>query len=347
MTPRNAARTFHCTFKWNGASAVKSAGFVLCTLLFFLVPFAGVVQAQAVKLEDRLATGDHSANVNGVKFWYAVRGAGPLLIVQAPGWGIGSEYLQNGLAPLEAHFTLVFYDARGSGQSGRPADEKKMSTSDMVDDLEGLRQYWRLPRITVLGHSHGGAIALGYAIRYPKRVKKLILVDSNIQDFNEDAIVQKELEARKGDKRFEDAIAEAIKPWPNLQLTTDQEFETYLRRIGPLYFYDPDKYAPLLEKTAPSLPSVWANHANAAADAKSTIKEDSVMNRVRARTLILVGQNDWICPPAIAERIHAAIRGSKIRTFERTGHFPWIEDAPQFFESVTHFLKESRRKEGR
>ncbi|MHB8487195.1 MAG: alpha/beta fold hydrolase [Candidatus Acidiferrales bacterium] len=299
--------------------------------------FAGVVQAQAVKLEDRLAQGRHSADVNGVKFWYAVRGAGPLLIVQAPGWGIGSEYLQNGLAPLEAHFTLVFYDTRGSGQSGRPADEKKMSTSDMVDDLEGLRQYWRLPRISVLGHSHGGAIALGYAIRYPKRVEKLILVDSNIQDFNEEAIVQKELETRKGDKRFEAAIAEAMKPWPNLQLTTDQEFGASLARVLPLYFYDPDKYAPLLEKTAPSLPSVWANHANAAADAKPMIKEDGRMNRVRARTLLLVGQNDWICSPAIAERIHAAIRGSKIRIFERTGHFPWIEDSDEFFRDVTRF----------
>lgn len=344
METRNARRAFDCTSRWNEASAVKSVGFVLGLLLFFLAP---LVQGQSAKSEARLAKGEHSGNVNGIKFWYAVRGAGPLLIVQAPGWGIGSEYLQNGLVPLEAHFTLVFYDTRGSERSSRPADEKRMSTSDMVDDLEGLRKYWGLSRISVLGHSHGGAIALGYAIRYPKRVEKLILVDSNIQDFNEEAIAHQELEARKGDKRFEAAISEAMKPWPNPQLTTDEEFGASLGRVLPLYFYDPDKYAPLLEKTAPSLPSVWANHANAAADAKSSIKEDSMMNRVRARTLILVGQNDWICPPAIAERIHAAVRGSEIRIFERTGHFPWIEDAPQFFESVTHFVKESRKKKGR
>jgi len=67
------------------------------------------------------------------------------------------------------------------------------------------------------------------------------------------------------------------------------------------------------------------------------IKEDGRMNGVRARTLILVGQNDWICSPAIAERIHAAIRGSKIRTFEKTGHFPWIEDSDEFFRDVTRF----------
>jgi len=341
MTPRNAARTFHCTFKWNGAGAVKSAGLVLCTLLFFLAP---VSQAQSAKPDARLAKGEHSANVNGVKFWYAVRGAGPLLIVQAPGWGIGSEYLQNGLVPLEAHFTLVFYDTRGSGRSSRPADETKMSTSDMVDDLEGLRQYWRLPRISVLGHSHGGAIALGYAIRYPKRVKKLILVDSNITDFDASPIVAQELAARRNDPRFKDAVAPMTGDWP--APATDQEFEAYLRRIGPLYFYDPVANLPKLLKMAPSLPSAWVNRSNPAADAKSTLKEDGAMNAVKAPTLILVGRNDFICSPPIAERIHAAIQNSTLVVFEKCGHFPWIEDAPQFFESVMRFLKESRSKEG-
>lgn len=335
MTPRNAARAFHCTFKWNGASAVKSAGFVLCMLLFFLASFAGVVQAQAVKLEDRLAQGGHSANVNGVKFWYAVRGAGPLLIVQAPGWGIGSEYLQNGLVPLEAHFTVVFYDTRGSGRSGQPVDETKMSTSDMVDDLESLRKYWGLPRISVLGHSHGGAIALGYAIRYPKRVKRLILVDSNITDFDASPIIAKELATRRNDPRFKDAVAAMTGDWP--APATDQEFETYLRRIGPLYFYDPVANLPKLLKMAPSLPSAWVNRSNPAADAKSTLKEDGAMNAVKAPTLILVGRNDFICSPPIAERIHAAIQNSTLVVFEKCGHFPWIEDPREFFGDVTRF----------
>ena len=77
MTPRNAARTPRCNLKWNGASGAKSAGFVLALLLFFVATFS---QAQSAKQDARLAKGEHSANVNGVKFWYAVRGAGPLLI---------------------------------------------------------------------------------------------------------------------------------------------------------------------------------------------------------------------------------------------------------------------------
>lgn len=308
---------------------------IIVVVVAFFACFACVVQAQSAKPSARLAQGGHSANVNGVKFWYAVRGAGPLLIVQAPGWGIGSEYLQNGLVPLEAHFTLVFYDTRGSGRSSRPADETKMSTSDMVDDLEGLRKYWGLRRISVLGHSHGGAIALGYAIRYPKRVRKLILVDSNIIDFDASPIIAQELATRRNDPRFKDAIAPMAGGWP--APATDQEFEAHLRRIGPLYFYDPVANLPKLLKMAPSLPSAWVNRFNPAADAKSTLKEDGAMNAVKAPTLVLVGRNDFICSPPIAERIHAAIQKSTLVVFEKCGHFPWIEDPREFFGDVTRF----------
>lgn len=78
---------------------------------------------------EYLDSGNHDAELNGVKFWYSKVGHGPLLIVQAPGWGVGSEYLRNGLAPLADHFTLVFYDPRGSGRSSEPSDSKSTTTS--------------------------------------------------------------------------------------------------------------------------------------------------------------------------------------------------------------------------
>ncbi len=309
------------------------------TFLIFVLSglcFLAVAQMKALASNAKLSSGEHFATVNGIEFQYFVSGSGPLLVVQAPGWGIGSEYLRNGLVPLETDFTFVTYDTRGSGHSSRPQNESRMSTSDMVDDLEGLRAYWGLPTMMVLGHSHGGAIALGYAIRYPKRVTKLILVDSNIQDFDDRKIIQQQLEARRGDKRFEAAVSWEM---ADTRSNTDEEFAASVQRGLPLYFYDPDVGMPLLAKTAPSLPSIWARHTNSAADEKSPIKEDSVMNQVHAKTLILVGEDDWICPPVIAERIHSAIRGSTIRIFPHCGHFPWIEAAPNFFEQVKLFLR--------
>jgi pimeloyl-ACP methyl ester carboxylesterase len=214
-----------------------------------------------------------------------------------------------------------------------------MSTSDMVDDLEKLRKYWGLGSMVVMGHSHGGAIALGYAIRYPMRVKKLVLVDSNIQDFNDPAMFEKQLEARQGDKRFEAAIVEAK---DGSRPRTDEEFGAALKRMLPLYFHDPDTYMPQFLRTEPTPPSAWVANANGAADQKSMIKEDSLMNQVQADTLILVGRSDFVCPPAVAERIHRAIRRSRLKVFEKTGHFPWIEDSEGFFKEVTHFAEQGK-----
>jgi proline iminopeptidase len=97
---------------------------------------------------ERLSVGQHLAQINGVSIGYCVAGEGPILVIQAPGWGVGSTYLQRTLAPLEHRLTLVYVDPRGSGRSSRPADPTHMSTIDMEEDLEGE---WRTLEIDEAG----------------------------------------------------------------------------------------------------------------------------------------------------------------------------------------------------
>jgi len=125
---------------------------------------------------DVLKPGEHFANVNGVCLWYKVAGHGPILIVQAPGWGPASPLLKRYAATLERSFTMVHYDPRGSGKSSRPSQESKMSTVDMADDLEGFRNYLGLDKIALLGHSHGAQIAAIFAAIHPDRISRLALV---------------------------------------------------------------------------------------------------------------------------------------------------------------------------
>jgi proline iminopeptidase len=279
-----------------------------------------------------LSQGAHVAKINGVDIEYFIAGTGPMIVVQGPGWGLGSEYLRRGLAPLEAHFTLIFYDTRGSGQSTRPADESRMRTSDMIDDLECLRQFWQLPALVLMGHSHGGTIALGYAIRYPKHLKKLILVDSGINDFNFNALIKEQIEIRKKDKRFDDAIAaftstEAIR--------TDEQLQRFLAHIWPLYLADPDRYLSTLLASFSALPSSWVFNKHPEID--SSLKEDSLLGTVRVPTLIVAGRDDWICGPAVAGHLRDQITHSELRILKRAGHFPWIEDPREFFPLVAAF----------
>jgi len=311
---------------------MKKAALALLVLTVKL----SVAQASVPQANGKLAAGEHYAELAGVKFWYKVAGRGPVLVIQAPGWGVGSEYLRNGLAPLEQHFTLIYYDTRGSVRSSRPTDPKRMTTYDMVDDLEHLREFWGLDSVTLVGHSHGGAIALGYAIRYPKRVHKLVLVDSCIEDHDLGAERDREIAVRKNDPRFKDAIASMTS---DFDPKTDEQFDSFLKRVLPLYFYDPVSALPRFAKTDTGpLPSVWAYHAFGAPD-KPLMKEDGSLNRIEAQTLVIVGQADWICPVAEAERIHQGIRNSQLVVLDKSGHFPWIETPEQFFAEIIRFAK--------
>jgi proline iminopeptidase len=293
-------------------------------------------QDSASQKRDKLAPGEHSADLVGIHFWYRVAGHGPLLVVQAPGWGVGSEYLQNGLAVLEKTFTVIYYDPRGSVRSGRPTDAKLMSTDDMIEDLDRLRSYWGLDSITVLGHSHGGAIALGYAIQHPEFVRKLILVDTCTEDHDFTAERQQAIAERKDDPRFKDAIAVMT---GGTDPKTDEEFDAYLKKILPLYFYDPARAMPQFAKTdIGPLPSVWAYHSIGATGRPLT-KEESLLDHVRARTLVLVGHDDWICPVTEAQRLNKGIQDSRLVVLEKSGHFPWIEAPAQFFSEIDQLAK--------
>jgi proline iminopeptidase len=315
----------------------------LAAWILFAIVLSGEAYAsnRNPRVESNLSAGEHVVVVNDVRLWYFVAGSGPLIVVQCPGWGIGSEYLRNGLAPLLSHFTMVFYDTRGSGHSSRPADASTITVSQMADDLEALRQHWGLSAMTLFGHSWGGGIALAYSMRYPMRVEKLIVVGSSIPGFDYSQMSQefhRQWVEAKSDPRFAEAMA-ALEADPAVH--DDEQYRTELLREWPWMFFNPTEAMPRFLKTAPGLASAWtwnAWHANFARD-QSVLRPKLNLGSVSARTLILNGREDRVCPVGGAEYLHSGIQASKLRVFERSGHLPWIEVPQEFFGEVLKFLK--------
>jgi len=87
------------------------------------------------------------------------------------------EALRPDLEPLERDHALLYYDQRGSGRSELP-DSLALTADAMVEELEALRQRFRIEKLTLLGHSWGGGLALLYTMRYPDRVRRMVLVGS-------------------------------------------------------------------------------------------------------------------------------------------------------------------------
>jgi proline iminopeptidase len=294
------------------------------------------VPAPANTTDPKLAIGSHQAKLADVSLHYVVAGHGPLVLVTSPGWGIGSLYLQRGLAPLEKTFTVVYLDTRGSGGSSRPADAKQMSMAVMADDIDRFRSYLGLDSVKLMGHSNGGSIALDYAERYPQRARKVVLIDPEVLDDREAKATQRYLALWHDDPRFKRAVEVALN---DPDEDTDEQFEANLSQILPLYFSDPTRYLPVFEQQyAGSHLSVFAGKAQDAADKLTPRNQSRDYDKVQAKTLIISGTVDWVCPVEVSERMQTRITGSKLSLYANVGHFPYIEEPTRFFSEVSQFL---------
>jgi len=79
------------------------------------------------------------------------------------------------LLPLARHNKLIFIDERGSGRSQNLEDASGYTIENMVEDVEAVRQALGLGKISLLGHSYGGALAQAYALKYQRNLSHLIL----------------------------------------------------------------------------------------------------------------------------------------------------------------------------
>lgn len=268
---------------------------------------------------------------------YVIRGTGPLLVVQCPGWGIGSKYLLRTMAPLEQHYTLLHFEPRGTGRSSRPVDPSLMGSYDMAHDLELLRRHIGVSTLRLLGHSNGGTICAAYASLYPHHVSQLILVAHQLLGFDD----------RLSHKMRKDSVDEGMEsPYQRLEKmkpTSDEMFGQFMREFMPSYFYDPERgleaFLPILQDN----PSSWCLQANTKADERVGKRLINSLDSIRADTLIVAGRQDMTNSVEVAERTRKGIGdNAEVVVFEECGHFPWMERTEEFVELVTDFLSGTR-----
>jgi proline iminopeptidase len=140
----------------------------------------------AASMNTPMQAGEHQAVVNDLRLWYKVAGPGPgagkragtplLFLHGGPGYNSYSFEAQAGKG-LESRLRMIYLDQRGSGRSERPWTGA-YSIAAMVEDIEALRKQLNVPKLALMGHSFGGALALEYAAAYPQHVAKLVLVSA-------------------------------------------------------------------------------------------------------------------------------------------------------------------------
>ncbi|UHA73388.1 alpha/beta fold hydrolase [Paenibacillus sp. 481] len=84
------------------------------------------------------------------------------------------------VAPILAQqYQVIAFDGRGCGQSPSP-----IAPPNYVEDLLSVLDHLQLEQATIVGHSIGGRIATEFALAYPQRVTKLVLVAPGLSGYN-------------------------------------------------------------------------------------------------------------------------------------------------------------------
>jgi proline iminopeptidase len=122
-----------------------------------------------------IAQSGYVTTSDSARLFYRVMGRGPDTIIAIHGGpGLDLESVAGDFAVLAAKHTVIFYDQRGGGKSTLPADTTSLAFARQVQDLDELRQHFRVARVTLVAHSYGPLLAASYALAHPDHVTRMV-----------------------------------------------------------------------------------------------------------------------------------------------------------------------------
>jgi pimeloyl-ACP methyl ester carboxylesterase len=121
----------------------------------------------------------HFMEINGLKYHFIDQGGGdPVVMLHGnPTW---SFYFRELIKDLSSEFRTIVPDHIGCGLSDKPGvDQYDYRLKSRVDDLEHLLDDLKInQRVTLVLHDWGGMIGMAYALRYPERIRRFVIMNT-------------------------------------------------------------------------------------------------------------------------------------------------------------------------
>jgi proline iminopeptidase len=266
--------------------------------------------------------------VRGVSIFVRRVGTGPPAVVLHGGPGAHHDYLLPGFDALADGRELIYYDQRGGGRSP-VARDVPVGWTEQVADLEALRGIWGPERMTLVGYSWGGLLALLYALSHPGRVGRLALV-SPAPAWR---AAREQFESVFARRNVDPAFQEARRQLRESGLR-ERDPAAFQQRIFELsvapYFFDPERARDLtpFRVTGRTQQEVWQSLGDY--DLRPRLPE---LRGIPA--LVVHGEDDPI--PIEAARTAAGLIGAGFHALPRCGHVPYVEAFEPFRTLVGGF----------
>jgi proline iminopeptidase len=283
--------------------------------------------------------------VNGAKLWVVTVGKGDPIIFIAGGPG-GAHVGLRSFDPLAGnHHQLIYFDAFGRGKSDTAKVVSEYTLERDIDDIEGLRKALHLDKITVLGHSYGGVVAQGYAIKYPAHLSHLILADT----FHSFVMWQENDD--NSNREIKTNYPEVWKELSELReqgaISSDAKHQDIYGRVpyGFLYAYNPSKFEGGGKKAYPNSMNSKLYYQMVGKDGDFIVGSDigtfdyrKQLKDLKMPILIIGGRYDRVAVPWMMVKYKEYCPQAQFVMFEKSGHNPQVEEPKKEFPVINSFL---------
>jgi 2-hydroxymuconate-semialdehyde hydrolase len=260
-------------------------------------------------------------DVAGIETNYHDQGSGsPVLLIHGSAAGVTAWANWRGLIPvLRSSHRVIAPDVVGFGYTDAPKDFQ-YNLHTWTGHLFGLLDALGVPRVSVLGNSLGGALALKMAIDRPERIDRIVTMGSVGIPFP----ITDGLEAAWG-----------YEPSPDK-----------MRRLLDFFLYDTSSVSPDLVELryrATLRPGAQETFASIFPAPRQkmldslTLPEDA-LGALPHQALLVHGRDDQVVPVHTSDRLNQLIPNSNLHIFGKCGHWSQIEKADEFAELVQNFL---------
>jgi pimeloyl-ACP methyl ester carboxylesterase len=232
--------------------------------------------------------------------------------------------------PLGESLRLIVPDLRGFGGS---TGSVPRGIADLADDVAALLDGLHLERPAVIcGVSMGGYVAQHVAARHPDHVAALVLVDTKLEADTPEARAARVDLAGKVGRLGQSILADAMIPRLLAVPRSDADPAVVARHA---------ENRALLQALVERQPVATIQAALAALGDRPDMT--AALARVEVPTLLVVGAEDQITPPACLEAAEATIPGAKLLIVPAAGHLVPLEAPEVFNRAIVEFLAEALR----
>ena len=255
-------------------------------------------------------------DVGDVTLAVDVRGDGPALLL-VHGFPLDRTIWKHQVATLSG-WRRIAPDLRGMGSSDAPADGYSMAV--YADDLVRLLDRLHIAKAVVAGLSMGGYIAFEMLRRYRDRVSGLILCDTRAEADTPEGKKARDDSIRMVETRGAEALADRMVPML-LGRTTQQTQPQLVQEVREMVARSP-----------------VAGLVGALKAMKDRPDSTELLPAIDVPTLVVVGQEDEITPPATARRMKDAIPSAALTAIAGGGHVVPLEVPTATSRVLAEFL---------